>query len=131
MPFLIRQQQVATLESVSIAQFERQLCGLLRQLIPRTQEVSSEELHVFVAKQLSRAREFGFVTEQDFASYITVAIMLGDDFATRFEPPRVVLNSPDIKPDEKRCWLLTWGYEIFRHSAEKLGVGAKVKPLCL
>ena len=127
--FKITAQQMNALAEHSLAQFELRLIEMLAEQFPESQDVPINERRHFVREQITRARQYGFETEQDFAIYVMAAWVLGGEFDRDYRPARFVLRSKGYDRDEKREWLLHWSYEIFSAGAQAAGMGDGLKPL--
>ena len=93
--------------------FLLRLVQFLRNQFPDAVTAPQKELEAGVERQIKQARGHGFLAEQDIATYVTSAWLLGEEFDREFPAVAEVLES--ISPvDEKANWLEQFTETIFR-----------------
>jgi len=71
-----------------------------------------------VRAQVASARGYGLITEQQIATYVTAAWLLGDDFDREF-PAAAELLSSTAKAEEKSDWLAQFTKKLFQQLERK------------
>lgn len=109
----IRQEQMANLAGRRSQQFEESIARFLEQKFPEAKAIPHEEFIATIHRQTNRADAYGLATEQQVATYVTCAWLLGLDFDSEFPAAQQVLTSDQHSPEAKREWLAEWTEAIF------------------
>ena len=96
---VIRSQQIHKLERYLQAQYENRLVRFLYDEFPEAGAEPEEDLRTEVGRQIARAREYGLETEQQIASYLVAAWLLGSDFDLEFEGANEILSCLASTPE--------------------------------
>lgn len=110
----IRNEQMKTLAKHQARDFEERVAEYLRKEFPEASEIPREEFTATIRQQTQKAEVYGLTTEQQIATYVTCAWLLGLDFDTDFPAAQEMLTSEQHSPEHKRTWLAEWTEEIFR-----------------
>lgn len=109
----IRKEQLDALNRKQAADYELRVTRFLRQQFADATQEPEEQLRLQVAAQIVKARGYGLVTEQEVASYVVSAWLLGQHFDTEFPAAQEVLTAP-ISGNMKACFLEEWTRELFQ-----------------
>ena len=95
---LIRQSQIdhlacSTKRTLALTHVQRHFPAICKSLNP-------SHLTPLVSNALQRAAAHGFQSDADLLTFVDLAVVLGDDFDTRFAWARAILDdhSPDTRP---------------------------------
>src|SRR4051794_9507268 len=102
--FQIRTEHLRSLEGDD---FAVRLAAFLSELFPDAQELPHAELTGSVREQIGRALQYGFVAEQDVASYVLTAWLTGKSFDTDLPAAMQILHSPE-SPEVRAAELEEW-----------------------
>jgi hypothetical protein len=83
------------LKAISEEDFTIRVAIFLRDTFPDAEDVARDELVRTVGEQVHRAMRYGFSAEQDIATYVITAWLLGEDFDTEFPAAGQILTSTD------------------------------------
>jgi len=108
----IRKQQFDVLNQQQEADYELRLTRFLRMQFADAAAEPVEKLRPEVAGQIAKARRYGLLTEQEVASYVISAWLLGQDFDKEFPAAQEVLTAP-VSGNVKACFLEQWTQELF------------------
>lgn len=89
----VRREQVDTLGASASEEYCERVAEHLREHFTDAREVPHVELLEGVRLQVARAGSYGFVIEEQVATYVTTAWLLGDDFDVVFPVAREILTS--------------------------------------
>ena len=109
----IRKEQMANLSGRRTEQFVERIADFLHEEYPETEDIPHEEFLATIHRQTNRADSYGLTTEQQVATYVTCAWLLGLDFDSEFPAAQEVLTSDQHSPEAKREWLAEWTEAIF------------------
>ncbi|MGI9067366.1 MAG: hypothetical protein ACR2HX_13325 [Pyrinomonadaceae bacterium] len=109
----IRNQQIETLSIHQTRQFVERVAEYLREQFPEVEDEPREEFMAAIHQQTNNAGAYGLITEQQIATYVTCAWLLGLDFDLEFPAAQEVLNSDQYSPEGKREWLAEWTEALF------------------
>lgn len=110
----IRSEQIETFSSHQAREFKERLAEYLRKEFPEAEEIPDDEFMLTIHQQMQKAESYGLTTEQQIASYVTCAWLLGLGFDKDFPAAQEMLTSEHHSPEHKRTWLAEWTEEIFR-----------------
>lgn len=108
----IRKEQVTFLDEQGGKSYELRLTRFLRQQFPDAAEESEERLRPDVAVQIERAQGYGLLTEQEVATYVISAWLLGKSFDRDFPAATEVLTS-SVPSGMKAHFLEHWTRQMF------------------
>ena len=100
------------LRAIAEEDFVVRVANLLGDLFPDAQDLPRDELIRSVRAQMRRAMGYGFIAEQDVASYVVTAWLLGESFDTEFPAAGQILNAPD-PPEVRTARLEEWTKVLF------------------
>lgn len=95
----IRQQQMDTLSEVSLKSFEDRMISFLQKHFPdQCEKLEQSGVRMLVHRGIARAREHGFLCEQDVCQFVALMILLGANFDRNPALPATqqVLNDADL-----------------------------------
>ena len=107
--FVIRDAVWDQLGEAAHADFVRRMRMHLKEFFPeRLARTTAEQVTRFIEQQISRAEQYGIVTEIDVARYIDLAIVLGPGFDTGDRHPWVkeILDRHELSAEQKLRALL-------------------------
>lgn len=107
--FVIRDAVWADLAEAARADFMVRMRAHLKEFFPeRLARASTEQITRFIERQISRAEQYGIITEIEVARYIDLAIVLGPDFDTGYRHPwaKEILNRRELSAEQKLRALL-------------------------
>ncbi|HET6229875.1 MAG TPA: hypothetical protein VFE05_07400 [Longimicrobiaceae bacterium] len=107
--FQIRTEHLRSLEGDD---FAVRLAAFLSELFPDAQELPHAELTGSVREQIGRSINYGFVAEEDVASYVVTAWLLGKSFDIDFPAAVQILHSLDV-PEVRAARLEEWTKVLF------------------
>ena len=93
--------------------FEIRIADFLQEQFDNAQGVPQEKLLPVIHEQVVKARDYGLVTEQQIATYVTTAWLLGRQFDQTSPAAQQVLSSSTYSPENKSEWLANWTNQIF------------------
>ena len=108
----IRAAQMQKLGSSNSGSFEDRLVSFLQEEFDDARDEPRLELKAAVGGLVEKARTYELTTEQQIATYVTCAWLLGQDFDTEFPAAEEMLSSP-YSPEDKATWLSQWTEAIF------------------
>lgn len=108
----IRKQQFDALNQQQEAGYELRLTEFLRKQFADAAVKPVAKLRPEVAGQIAKARGYGLLTEQEVASYVISAWLLGQDFDKEFPAAQEVLTAP-VSGNVKASFLEQWTQELF------------------
>lgn len=77
---IIRKEQEKAFADAARQNFVRQMMTSLRTAVPRRcDQLSDEELRLFVERSINHAEDFGVSTERDIATFIMLHMLMTDD----------------------------------------------------
>ena len=102
---IIRSAQLSALGKQSELDFVNRLVELLREQFPDSLDIPKPELRSEITRQIEKARSYNLSTEQQIATYVVAAYLLGKTFDKQFPAAREILPSNFYTPDAKVEWL--------------------------
>jgi hypothetical protein len=109
----LRQQHIEALSLASEHAFVDRMVSFLQ---VQFEDAAAEPRLVLlegVRAQIEKARRYGMTTQQQIATYVTTAWMLGPDFDVEFTAAMKMLSSHNYPTDEKANWLVQWTQQLF------------------
>lgn len=76
----ITQKQMDAFSQVEWEKFEIRIADFLQEQFDNARRVPQEDLLPVIHEQVVKARDYGLVTEQQIATYVTTAWLLGREF---------------------------------------------------
>jgi hypothetical protein len=107
----IRKEQIAALNTGQAENFDRRMAAFLQEQFEEAAEEPVEELLPVIEAQTEKANRYGLTTEQDVASYVITAYLLGLDFDTEFPAAQEVLTA-QVPAENKAVFLEEWTKEM-------------------
>jgi hypothetical protein len=112
-PLRIRKEQFGSLSVESQSRFEDRVVDFISEHYDEATELDRAEFRAVVQEQVHKAQRYGLETEEQIATYVHSAWLLGQDFDTRFPAASEQLSSPVFTPQEKSDWLAAWTKMLF------------------
>lgn len=110
---VIRAPQFDRLATHSGQGFVQRMAAFLRANTEGAADLDDGEMSATLERLVSDARLFGLATEQEVATYIVTAWLLGTEFPTEFPAAAVVLGDAACAPADKADWLARWTEALF------------------
>ncbi len=95
------------------------MIAFLRKTFPEADKISTAQLDQVIEEQITRARGYGFETENQMGIYVVTAWLVGEKFDTENKAAEDTLKSKDVTPDYKADWLQNWTEGLFEALEEK------------
>jgi hypothetical protein len=111
--FVIRNEQLNTFAVQKRNEFLESLIQFLYDEFPESKQEPPVEFREVVSEQIEKSRSYGLQTEQEIATYVVSAWLLGTDFDTRFPVAQETLSSDMESSNAKMVWLQHWTHDIF------------------
>jgi hypothetical protein len=92
--FKIRKEQMDAQTKAVLEHYEDRLYEFLCEEFPEAKDEPPDELRAEIHRQVEKAKGYGLESEQDVATYMTSAWMLGKEFDTEFPAANEILISP-------------------------------------
>jgi hypothetical protein len=92
--FKIRKEHMDAQSKAVREHYEDRLYDFLCEEFPEAKNEPPAELRAEIHRQVEKAKGYGLDTEQDVATYLTSAWMLGTKFDTEFPAANDILTSP-------------------------------------
>ena len=108
----IRKEQIQKLSSSSAGSFKDRMVNFLQEEFDDAKDEPRQQLKREVEGQVEKARSYQLTTEQEIATYVTCAWLLGQDFDTELPAAQEMLSSP-YSPEDKATWLSQWTEAMF------------------
>ena len=110
----IRPEQIETMKSLAIANFEQRTIKHLRTyLAEQTCEQTDEQLRLRIRSCVPRAGEYGLKSQKEIISFVDCTYLVGERFDTdpRYPEFNEILNQQDSQPVERAGTALgmAWG----------------------
>lgn len=99
--FKIRKEQMDAQSKAVREHYEDRLYDFLCEEFPEAKNEPPAELRAEIHRQVEKAKGYGLESEQDVATYLTSAWMLGKKFDTEFPAAHDILVSPMRSPEMK------------------------------
>jgi len=98
----IRKQQVDTLVEDLVAKFVRRMAEHVRNTYPeQAAAMTQEKLQAFVSDVIEQAETEGIDTEDEVQVYLDHALVLGQDFNTKYDWAAEALEDLELSGEEK------------------------------
>ena len=114
----IRKGQMDAFEQAANRDYEMRLVRFLQSQFPDAAREREASLVDGVRPQIANARRYGLLTEQQIATYVTSAWLLGSDFDGEFPAAREMLIS-GAPADEKSDWLARFTKALFEQLEQR------------
>jgi hypothetical protein len=108
----IRKEQIHSFRQASEQDYEVRLVHFLKGRFPDAARAPEATLIEGIRPQVTNARSYGLITEQQIAIYVTAAWLLGADFNSEYPAALQVLIS-GAPADEKSDWLARFTKQLF------------------
>lgn len=92
--FKIRKEHMDAQSKAVREHYEDRLYDFLCEEFPEAKDEPPAELRAEIHRQVEKAKGYGLDTEQDVATYLTSAWMLGKEFDAEFPAAKDILTSP-------------------------------------
>jgi hypothetical protein len=109
----IRKEQIDAFRLAAEHDYEIRLVRFLQGRFPDAAREPEATLLEGVRPQIANARGYGLITEQQIATYVTAAWLLGADFDREFPAAQQMLVS-GAPADENSDWLARFTKELFK-----------------
>jgi hypothetical protein len=114
----IRKEILASFQRAMNREFEMRLVRFLQGAFPNATSEVDTTLAEGIREQLAKARGYGLLTEQQIATYVTSAWLLGTDFDRQFPAVQEVLAS-HAPPNDKGDWLERFTKDLFEQMGRR------------
>jgi hypothetical protein len=105
---IIRSAQFSALASESERAFVNRVLQFMHDEFPDSLDIPEPEFRNEITAQIRKAESYNLRTEQQIATYVAAAYLLGNTFDQQFPAAREVLPSALYTSDEKMEWLDSW-----------------------
>ncbi|MDY6992705.1 MAG: hypothetical protein SVR94_08895 [Pseudomonadota bacterium] len=109
----ITQKQMDAFSQEEWEKLAIRIADFLQDQFDNARQTSREQLLPVIHEQVIKARAYGLVTEQQIATYVTTAWLLGRQFDKTSPAAQQVLSASAYTPEEKSEWLTEWTEQIF------------------
>jgi len=116
---LIRKEQMDAFQRAADCSYEMRLVHFLQSQFPDAAHEAEASLVEGIRGQIAKARGYGLLTEQQIATYVTSAWLLGGDFDQEFLAANEMLGS-NVPPDDKSDWLERFSEELFHRLEQRI-----------